>query len=199
RSTTTGKVIAPTPSASSSHSGRALKSSGPSRNDADCCRRFRPGLAGMLAQNHLRVAHADAVGGMRLEDVHAAVIGLGARPVALPLEHHLQRGHRYDAGLDRPLNRPLMRLDLDLAARGRRYTDIIALRDCLDVGEADAKLGPEPSDNELLASVSGDGGDEPLILPGIHRGAVEGNLVWKYSLDFRQQCAAEGLRRDGGQ
>src|SRR5215831_4282934 len=44
------------------------------------------------------------------ENLHAAVVGLGARPVALPFEHDLKRGHRYDAGLDDALDGALVRL-----------------------------------------------------------------------------------------
>src|SRR5262245_44979658 len=42
----------------------------------------------------------------------AAIVGFIARPVALPLEHHLQRAHRHDAGLDGALDCAFMRLDV---------------------------------------------------------------------------------------
>src|SRR5262245_31159689 len=54
----------------------------------------RIALPGVLAENRRRITDADPVGGVRLQDLKASVICLPARPVSLPLEHHLQGGHR---------------------------------------------------------------------------------------------------------
>src|SRR5262249_3521716 len=82
--------------------------------------RCHAAFAGVLAENGVRVVQTDAVGGVRLEDLHTAIVGLGARPVPLPLEHHLQRGHRHDAGLDGTLDRTLVRLEREVACKSRR-------------------------------------------------------------------------------
>ena len=46
--------------------------------------RCHAAFAGVLAENGARVVQADSVGGVRLEDLHAAIIGLGARPHPRP-------------------------------------------------------------------------------------------------------------------
>src|SRR5436190_14578313 len=127
-----------------------------------CRAEVRTGLAGLLTEYHLCVTHADAVRRMRLEDLHAAFVGLRARPVALPLEHDLQGGHRYHASLDGSLDRALMRLDGDVAASVGGDMNVVPFRNRLEGRKADAHLRPQPCDDDFLSTISRHGNVESL-------------------------------------
>ena len=58
---------------------------------------------------------------------HAAVVGLGTRPVAPLLDDHLQRRHWHDTGLNGPLDGPLVSFGRNIPAGVGRNVDLECL------------------------------------------------------------------------
>ena len=64
----------------------------------------------------------------------------------------------------------------------------------LDDRHCDADLGPQAGDDQLLAAGRFDDFHHILVLPGVHPGAIDDFLVWKYVGDlFKEKSTA---RRD---
>jgi hypothetical protein len=108
-------------------------------------------LVRMLAENLLGMAHADAIRAVGLEYVHAAIVGLGTRPITLKFAHELERGDRYRADLNHPLHRPLVRLLRHVATRVGSDVNPVSRGAHLYGCKRDAHLSPHPGNHDLLA------------------------------------------------
>jgi hypothetical protein len=139
---------------------------------------------------------------MLAHHVHDGIVGVLARPVALPFEQHLLPNHRHDAGLHHAIHCVFVRVNRGAAGRVGDHIDVVAtLAYRIDREHAIADLRPEAGDNHLLSVVRGERVAHVLIVPRVHRGALD-ELVIRIN---RQQLGigvareAFGLNRgDGG-
>src|SRR5207237_3942016 len=130
---------------------------------------------GCAVDHRVGVFHAHAVGpAVGLHDVHDRVVGVLGRPVALPLQHHGERGDRLRAGLDHALHRVVVGELADVAAAVLYDVDLVAVVDGLDCRQGDAGLRPQAGQHDFLPAALPDGGYEVLIVPGVHAGALDG-------------------------
>ena len=128
-------------------------------------------------------------------DLHDRVVGLLARPVALPFEQHLLPGHRHDAGLDHALHRIVVRflrraaggvgdhVDLVAALEHRRRARSVLLQTSVHRPETTTFLRPL-----ALQRVA-----HLLVVPGVHRGALEHRLVGEHVQQLGIGVAGEAL------
>ena len=121
---------------------------------------------------------------MLLHDRHHGIVGVAMGPVALPFEQDLLPGHRHAAGLDHAVHRVLMCVAGGAAGGVRDHVDLVApLQHGAEREGGVADLGPEARDDDLLAAVCGERVADILVVPGVHRGALE-DLVLR---EHRQQ------------
>src|SRR5438552_1736240 len=112
------------------------------------------------------VLHAHAVGpAVGLHDVHHRVVRVLVRPIALPLEHHGERGDRLGARLDHALHRVVVSELTDVAAAVLDDVDLVAVVEGLNRRQRDAGFGPQASEHDLFPPAFLDGGDEVLVVP----------------------------------
>ena len=134
---------------------------------------------------------------MGFDDVHDRVVGIFVGPVALPLQHHSERGDRLRARLDDALHGITMRKFAHVAAAVFDYVHLVAVVDCLHRRQRDAGLGPQAGKDNLLATRLPDRADEVLVVPGIHGRAFDQRLLPEHRLDLGPHVAAEALGLDG--
>ena len=136
---------------------------------------------------------------MTLDDVHDGVVRLTVRPVPLPLEHYGQRRDRLRAGLDHPLHGIVVCELADVAAAVLDYVDVVTVLHGLHGGQRDAGLGPQAGQHDLLPPRLLDGGDESLVVPGVHRRALDDGVGREHGLHLRPEVPAEGFGLDGAE
>src|SRR5271167_165755 len=140
------------------------------------------------------ILDADAVRAtVSLHDVHDRVVCVCLRPIALPFEHHGQCGNGFGASLNHALHRIFVSKLADVAAAIFDHIDFVAVVNGLDGWQRDAGLCPQSRQNNLFPTALFDRGNEVLVIPGIHRGTLDWDLVRKYSLDLRPKISAETL------
>src|SRR5204863_8434421 len=128
--------------------------------------------------------HAHAVGPeVGLHDVHIGVIRVLAGPIALPFEHHGQRGDRLGARLDHALHRVVVGELADVAAAVLDDVDLVTVVDGLDRRQGDAGLRPQAGEHDLPAPAFADRGDKILTVPRVTRGAFDRRLFRADGLD----------------
>ena len=86
-----------------------------------------------------------------------------SRPIALPFEHHGERGDRLGARLDHALHRVVVRELADVAAAVFDDIDFVAVVNGLNRRQRDAGFRPQSGQHDLLPAALLDGGDEVLV------------------------------------
>ena len=133
---------------------------------------------------------------MGLHDVHDGVVRVLLGPIALELEHDLQRRDRLRARLDHPLHRVVVRELTDVAAAVLHDVHFVAVVDCLYARKGDTHFGPESREHDLLPTGRLDRGHEVLVVPSVHGRPLDGRLFRKHRADLRPQIPTEALRLD---
>src|SRR5689334_11281 len=75
--------------------------------------------------------------------------------------------------------------------------DFVIIVDGLDRRQRDAGLCPQSGQNDFLSAAFFDRRNEVLVIPGIHRGTLDWDLVGKDGLKLRPKIAAETLALHG--
>ena len=146
------------------------------------------------------VFHADAVRTeVALHHVHDGVVSVALSPVALPLEHRGKSGDGLCAGLDNPAHRVVVSQLADVATAILGDINLIAIVDHLNGWQSDTGLGLQASEHDFLPAGFFDCRNEVLVVPRIHRGALDGLLIGKDRFELRPHVPAEALRLDGSQ
>ncbi len=137
---------------------------------------------------------------MLAHDRHHGVVGVPARPVALPFEHHRLPRHRHDAGLDHALHRIVVRLlGRPSGSIGNHVDLVVALEHGRDREGDVAHLRPQARHDDLGAVlVCLERIAHLLVVPRIHRRALEYWLVGKHVEQLGIGVAGEACRLDGG-
>ncbi|MOA10890.1 hypothetical protein D3C78_1307970 [compost metagenome] len=112
--------------------------------------------------------------------LHRFVVRLAASPVALEFEQILQGGHRPGSQLDHPLHGALVGFVRDVAAGVGDHVDLEALIQGGQHRADDTHRGPQASENDLVLAELVDLDRNPLILPGVHGGAIDHVVIGKY-------------------
>src|SRR3984893_18854559 len=71
--------------------------------------------------------------------------------------------------------------------------DFVIIVDSLNRRQRDAGLCPQSGQNDLLSAALFDRRNAVLVIPGIHRGTLDWDLVRKDSRDLRPKISAETL------
>ena len=136
---------------------------------------------------------------MVANDRHQSVVGVAPRPVALPFQHGLKRGHGNDAGLDHALHGHVLSQGRGIARRVGDHVDLVAA--FIHGGEGEgvvADTGPEAGDDDLLATGLGQRVAHLLIVPGVHGGALEQGMLGKDLQQFGEGVTGKGVGLDRG-
>ncbi len=143
--------------------------------------------------NHrVRVLHAHPVAtGMVLHDIHHRVIRIPLCPVALPLEHHLNPGHRLRSGLLDPSHRRQMSSFIQIAAEILNDIHFISVVNRLNGGKRDAHLCPKTSEHNLFAPCLLHRSHELLVIPGVHEAALNRHLIGINRLQLRPDVSTK--------
>src|SRR6202035_5727200 len=86
-----------------------------------------------------------------------------------------------------------MRELANVAAAIFDHIDFVAVVNGLDGWQRDAGLRPKSGQNDFFPAALFDRGNKVLVVPGIHRSTLDGDLVRKDSLDLRPDISAETL------
>src|SRR6266403_5537744 len=122
-----------------------------------------------VVHHGVHVLDTDAVRAVvGLHDVHDGVVRVLLRPVALELEHDLQRRDRLRARLDHPLHRVVVRELTDVAAAVLHDVHLVAVVYRLNGRKGDTHFGPESREHDLLPTGCLDRGHEVLVVPSVH-------------------------------
>src|SRR5271163_1795606 len=136
---------------------------------------------------------------MVLYYVHHSGIGVLVSPIALPFKHHLNPGDWLSPCLLDPAHRSLMRAQIEIANAIFDDIHFKAVMNSLDSGKRNTDLGPESSEDNLLAACFFHSSNEILIVPGVHAAALNWSLIWIDCLKLRPEVPAEGLCFDRAQ
>ena len=136
---------------------------------------------------------------MLFGDPDDGVVGFLASPIALPLQQHLLPGHGYHSGLHHTVHGVFVRIGRGAARSVGHHVDLVAAfqhRAEREGGVAD--FGPEAGDDDFLAAVGRQRVAHVLIVPGVHRGALEDLVFREDGEQFGIGVAREALGFDGG-
>src|SRR3954451_6876638 len=81
----------------------------------------------------------------------------------------------------------------DVAATILDHVNFITVVNRLNRRKRNAGFGPQPRQNDLFSAAFFDRGYEVVVIPGIHRSTLDGDLVGKHRLDLRPKISAETL------
>src|SRR5205823_6763502 len=153
-----------------------------------------------LVHHGVGVFHTDAVRAIvGLHDVHDRIVGVPRRPIALPLEHHGERGDRLRAGLDHALHRVVVGELTHVAAAILDDVDVVAVVNGLHGRKGNARLRPQPGQHDLLPTALLDRGHEVLVVPRVHGRTFDRYVVREHGLDLWPEIPAEARGFDGGE
>src|SRR5258705_5330182 len=148
------------------------------------------------AMDHgVRILQPDAVcSHVRFHDIHNCIVGVAVSPITLPLQDSGERSDRFCSSLNHSLHRVVVAKLVYVSAGIFNNIDFVAIVNRLHCRQGDAGLGPETSQDNLLAPGSFDRCDEVLVVPGIHRGPFNRLLLWKDSFYLGPNIPTEAFR-----
>ena len=136
---------------------------------------------------------------MLAHDIHHRGVGLFARPVTLPLQHHLLPGHRDHARLDHALHREVVGFFGGAAGGVRHHINFVVAFQHRAQGKAVvAHFGPQTGDNHFLLAVGLQRVTHFLVVPGVHGGTLQNVLAREHVQQFRIGIAGEAFSLNGG-
>ncbi len=136
---------------------------------------------------------------MLAHDIHHRGVGLFARPVTLPLQHHLLPGHRDHARLDHALHREVVGFFGGAAGGVRHHINFVVAFQHRAQGKAVvAHFGPQTGHHDLLLAVGLQRVAHLLVVPGVHGGTLQNVLTREHVQQLRIGIAGEAFGLNGG-
>ncbi|MNX96339.1 hypothetical protein D3C86_1286510 [compost metagenome] len=145
------------------------------------------------------VIHAHAVRAAVFQhQFHHRLVSILVRPVTLVFEQHLLPGHRHRAGLNHPLHRHVVGFLAGAAGGVGDDVHLVAFSQGFQCRESQADLGPQRSNDQLLATGGFHRVDQCLVFPGVHRSALDRLLIRVHRQQFGPDVTAEAFGFDRG-
>ena len=126
-----------------------------------------------------------------LDDIHHGRIRIPLRPVALPLQHHLNPGDWFRSSLLHPPHGSLVNPFIQIAAEIFDDIHLVAVMDRLNGCESDADFGSEPCKRNFFGPRLLYRRHEFLVVPRGHGGALNWSVVGINCLQLRPKISAE--------